>query len=87
MSWIDQILAEAGKTFLLALKITGYLFWWAFVGLAAGARRIGFHLQGVSLRGSGYAATGQPIEAKQCPVCGAENEAGAHRCYACGNRL
>lgn len=87
MPWIDSILAEAAKTFVQALKITGYLFWWLTVGLTAAIRRAGFHIQTDSLRGRGRPNAGQPIEAKPCPICGTLNEDGTASCFACGHRL
>ena len=33
MNWIDEIVAEAAKTFALAARITFTLFWWLALAL------------------------------------------------------
>jgi hypothetical protein len=87
MTWLDHILAEVAKTFVQALKITGYLFWWLAIGLMAAIRSAGFQIQANSLRGTQSPNAGQRIEAKPCPICGNLNEAGATSCFACNHRL
>lgn len=87
MAWVDHIVAEAAKTFMQALKITGYLAWWLMVGLVALVRRTSWQIQADSLRGAGQPNSGQPIEAQPCPVCGTLNEGEAKACFSCGYKL
>lgn len=87
MPWLDQIAAEAAKSFMQALKITGYLFWWATIGLVALVRQITQNIDASKVRGGGATASGQPIAPKPCRVCGAVNERNAQRCFACGSQL
>ena len=85
MRWIDEIVAEAGRTFLQAARITANLFGYAALAIVALARKSGFHVRDVRLRGPRRDASAGQIEGKVCPVCGADNEATASHCFVCGH--
>jgi hypothetical protein len=84
---IEFIFVEAAKTLVQGVRITFLLFWWLGIGIVSLYRRVKERMEENQVRGRQFRATGSKSSAVACTACGATNEAGEARCFACGVRL